>query len=114
MARGWGFDCHSCWIVAYGRLCSVDEGWRRVITVSRPSSLKSKGSWRIRVEGAEGQDDDGDDDMMMTMTRTMNLTVPRVVMKKAMVMKEMILFQKPLLGLVILDAYGVLKMEGEE
>ena len=52
--------------------------------------------------------------MMMTTTWTMNLTVRRVVMKKAMVMKEMILLQKPLLGLVILDAYGVLKMEREE
>ena len=39
-----------------------EESGQQLITVSKPSSLRSKRSWQIQVEDAESQDDNDDDD----------------------------------------------------
>ena len=44
------------------RSTAEEETGQQLITVSRPSSLRSKTSWRIRGEGDESQDDDESDD----------------------------------------------------
>ena len=44
------------------RSTGEEETGQQLITVSRPSSLRSKTSWRIRGDGDESHDDDDDDD----------------------------------------------------